>query len=133
MRLPRPSRRTLGRALLVLALGALFALSLPGVRAARADDKDLAPSADELFGLGAAPAAPAPAPAHRVDSCEAARRERQQGQAAYGQLVAQLRKQPVPGNVRVLNGRGYNYPSMASPGLSLERLRREAERDRQAR
>ena len=116
----------------LLVIGALAALSLPGVRAARAE-ADLVPPVAELFAWNSPPrAAPAAAP----DSC-AARSEAtlhaKEGRhrAVLARIAEHLRAQPG-GEIEVLNGRGYAYPTSRDTGRELRILELEAQRQREA-
>jgi hypothetical protein len=128
MRLP------LHGAVRALAVGALAALSLPGVRAARAE-ADLVPPAKQLFAFDArtpaprAPAAPTSCGAQQVASLRAAQAGREAALARIAEAVAGR-----PGDeVEVLNGRGYGYPVGRDPSLELLRIQREAKALRAAR
>ena len=114
----------------ILAIGALAALSLPGVRAARAE-ADLVLPVSELFAWNSPPRAPAAqrgpvSCAARSDAtlqvAEARRR------AALAQ-VAELMK-GGPGGGEVLNGRGYGYATGRDPYQELRRVELEAARQR---
>lgn len=121
------------------AMGVLLALSLPGVQVARAETPhvaDIAPSADQLFGLGALPAKGAAATftAGQGASCSVG--------ASSGSglpsitptdafhVMAQLAD--LGGEGRMLNGRGYNYPSGLTPWHRLQRVQLEAARQEAA-
>jgi len=125
-------RVSLRETLRVLVFGALAALSLPGVRAARAGT-DLLPPAKKLFGLhasGPAPTAPA-RPAGQM-SCgtdpDVAMQQAQRGREAALAQIAQAMGVGPGGDGEVLNGRGYGYPTVRDPSLELLRVQQEAER-----
>jgi hypothetical protein len=126
MRLPVRS------ALRVIAIGALAAFSLPGVRAARAE-ADLVPPAKQLFAYDALPHA-APRRAQPAASCGAAasqvasaRRSQAAREAAMQRIAAVVAGQPG-GPAETLDGRGFAYPVRRDPSLELLRVQREAER-----
>jgi hypothetical protein len=114
----------------ILAIGALAVLSLPGVRAARAET-DLVPPASELFAWnspvraaagGAGPVSCSP----RSDAARAlAEARRQAALARIGELM-----KAGPGGGEVLNGRGYAYPTLRDPYQELRRVELEARRQR---
>ena len=115
-------------ALRVLALGALAALSLPGVRAARAGTTDLLPPAKQLFSWNGAP----PAQASGQVSCggdpAVAMRQAQAGREAALAQIAQAMGAVPGGAGEPLNGRGYGYPVRRDPNLELFRIQQEAQR-----
>jgi hypothetical protein len=119
-------RLSISSVLRALAVGALAAVSLPGVHAARAGT-DLLPPVKSLFAYDA----PVVAPPERNDvSCAgnavAAMRvadvSRREAMARIAELVA------AGGGAEVLNGRGFNYPTQRDPNLELLRVEREAQR-----
>jgi hypothetical protein len=128
--MPRSTR--VGAVARNLAIGALAALSLPGVRAARAE-ADLVPPASELFAWNSrSRAAPEPGPVScspRTGATPAAVEARRR--AALAQ-IGELMK-AGPGGGEVLNGRGYAYPSVRDPYQELRRVEIEAARQRAAR
>jgi hypothetical protein len=120
---------------IVFAVGALAALSLPGVRAARAE-ADLLPPAKQLFGFDAR--SPAPRRAQAAVSCGAVAgqldtaRRAQAGREAAMQRIAALVAAEPGAPAEVLNGRGFAYPVQRDPALELLRVQREAQRLRAA-
>jgi hypothetical protein len=113
----------------ILAIGALAALSLPGVRAARAE-ADLVPPVSELFAWDSpARSAPEGKPVSCSPRSEAARQlveaRRQAALAQIGELM-----KAGPGGGEVLNGRGYAYPTARDPYQELRRVELEAARQR---
>lgn len=116
----------------LLVIGALAALSLPGVQAARAE-ADLVPPVSELFAWNsprhAAPAAGPASCAERGEAVLNAREGRQQ--AALARIAAQLKAQPG-GDFEVLDGRGYRYPTGRDAARELRILELEAQRQRAA-
>jgi hypothetical protein len=119
-------------ALRVVAVGVLAALSLPGVRAARAE-ADLVPPAKQLFSYDARTPAPRPT-AQAAASCGAdaaqaasARRAQAARQAAMQRIAALVAAQPGE-PAEALNGRGFGYPVQRDPNLELMRVQREAQR-----
>jgi hypothetical protein len=114
----------------ILAIGALAVLSLPGVRAARAET-DLVPPASELFawnspGRAAARERGPVSCSPRSDATGAlAEARRQAALARIGELM-----KAGPGGGEVLNGRGYAYPSVRDPYQELRRVELEAARQR---
>jgi hypothetical protein len=123
-----------GFVLRALAIGALAALSLPGVEAARAE-VDLLPPAMQLFAYDAK--APAPAPRRAAASCAAGElksmRMADASRAAAMARINQLVAAGPPGEVEVLNGRGYGYAAPRDPALELLRIQQEAKRLRAGR
>jgi len=118
------------RILLLSIVSALAALSLPGVRAARAQ-ADLLPPAAELFNYRgeARPAGSGPAscPAASEAPEAAARR-----QAALEQIRQVL--QGAPGDeAQPLDGRGYGYHAPRDPYRELRMVEMEAQRERMLR
>jgi hypothetical protein len=121
------------------AMGVLLALSLPGVQVAQAQSAevaDIAPSADQLFGLGAAPAKGAPATL-TGDQGASCRVGAPSGSALPSiaptdafHVMAQLAD--LGGEGRMLNGRGYNYPSGLTQWHRLQRIQLEAARQEAA-
>ena len=114
----------------ILAIGALAALSLPGVRAARAE-ADLLPPVSELFAWNS-PVLAAP-PERGSQSCSAQSEVRRQEvearrQAALAHLARLMKA--GPGGGEVLNGRGYAYPTVRDPYQELRRVEMEAARQR---
>jgi hypothetical protein len=121
MRLP------LREALRVLLLGALAALSLPGVHAARAET-DLVPPAKQLFSLKS----PQPARPSRSSTCGASpaavmQRADTGRQAAMARLAQVMGAGPA-GDGEALDGRGYGYPTQRDPGAEMMRIQQEAQR-----
>jgi len=121
---------------IVFAVVVLAALSLPGVRAARAE-ADLLPPAKQLFAYDAQP--PAPRRVQPSVSCGAvtsqlatARRAQAGREAAMQRLAAVVAAEPgAP--AEALNGRGMGYPVSRDPALELMRIQREAQSQRAAR
>jgi hypothetical protein len=115
----------------ILAIGALAALSLPGVRAARAE-ADLVPPASELFAWNS-PARPSSAPERWPVSCsprsDATRAVVEARRRAALAQIGELMK-AGPGGGEVLNGRGYAYPTGRDPYQELRRVELEAARQR---
>jgi hypothetical protein len=112
----------------ILAVGMLSVLSLPGVRAARAET-DLVPPASELFAWNSpvrtAPSGPVSC-SPRSDAARAlAEARRQAALARIGELM-----KAGPGRGEVLNGRGYAYPTVRDPYQELRRVELEAQRQR---
>jgi hypothetical protein len=114
----------------VFAIGALAALSLPGVHAARAE-ADLVPPAKQLFAFDAPVLAPAPKKAAPT-SCGAAQitamRMADTRREAAMARIAELVGAGPGGDAEVLNGRGYAYPVKRDPNVELLRIQREAQR-----
>ena len=113
-----------------LAIGALAALSLPGVRAARAE-ADLLPPISQLFAWNS-PSHASAAQAGPV-SCAAQSDAVQQAvdarrRAARAQIAQRL--MAGPGGGEVLNGRGYGYPVQRDPYQELRGIELEAQRQR---
>ena len=130
MRLPVRSALPVRAALRVVCIGALAALSLPGVQAARAE-ADLVPPAKQLFAFDAPVLAPLPkqaAPtacgAGQVTAMRMADARREAAMARIAELVGA----GPGGDAEVLNGRGYAYPVRRDPNVELLRVQREAER-----
>src|SRR5574341_919510 len=118
--------RPLLDALRVLALGALAALSLPGVEAARAET-DLLPPARQLFAWNAASAQPAGPRSCAENQTAAMQVADLRRRAALARLAALLQAEPG-GTAEPLNGRGYAYPVVRDPSLELRRVELEAQR-----
>jgi hypothetical protein len=122
---------------IAFAVVVLAALSLPGVRAARAE-ADLLPPAKQLFAYDAQRPAPRRVQPQPSASCGAvtgqvatARRAQVGREAAMQRLAAAVSAQPgTP--AEVLNGRGFGYPVSRDPALELMRIQREAQRLRAA-
>jgi hypothetical protein len=118
---------------IVFAVGALAALALPGVRAARAE-VDLLPPARQLFAFDAsrpAPRRPEPsASCGAVAGQVASARRAQAGREAAMQRIAALVADQPGAPAEALNGRGFGYPVHRDPALELMRIQREAERQR---
>ncbi len=118
-----PVRNTLR----ALVLGALAALSLPGVRAARAE-ADLVPPAKALFAWDAPTQTPKQGPTtcaeNRAASMQIAAARRQ---AALARISALLRAEPG-GDGEPLDGRGYAYPVARDPDAEMQRVELEARR-----
>jgi hypothetical protein len=117
----------------LLVIGALAALSLPGVHAARAE-ADLVPPVSELFAWNSPVQAP---PAAGPVSCaerseEALHAKEGRHHAALARIAAHLKAQPG-GDFEVLNGRGYRYPTGRDAARELRILELEAQRQRAAR
>jgi hypothetical protein len=127
MRLP------FGSALRVLAIGALAALSLPGVRAARAE-ADLVPPAKQLFSYDAAQLRARRAPAASCGASQgvAMRMADARRQAAMARIV-ELVGAESGGDGQPLNGRGHAYPVRRDPNAELHRIQQEAQRLQAAR
>ena len=116
------------RGLRVLALGGLAALSLPGVRAARAES-DLLPPVAQLFAWDAAPA-PAVGPVTCAASQAAALpRAELRRQEALARIAAVVNADPGAA-AEPLNGRGYAYPVQRDPTAELRRVVMEGQRQR---
>jgi hypothetical protein len=118
----------LRRVLRVLAFGGLAALSLPGVRAARADT-DLVPPVAQLFSWNTAsapPAGPATCAASQAAAMPMAELRRQ---AALARIAAVVKAEPGSA-AEPLNGRGYAYPVQRDPNAELRRVVLEAQRQR---
>ena len=114
----------------LLAIGALAALSLPGVRAARAE-ADLVPPVSELFAWNSP--SRAAAPERQAVSCAAQSDETLRAlEARRRAVMAQVARlmQAGPGGGEVLNGRGYGYATRTDPLQELRRVELEAERQR---
>jgi hypothetical protein len=116
---------------IVFVVVALAALTLPGVRAARAE-ADLVPPAKQLFAFDARP--PAARPVQPSVSCGAvknqlatARRAQASREAAMQRIAAVAGAEPG-GQAEVLDGRGLGYPVRRDPALELLRVQREAQR-----
>jgi hypothetical protein len=112
---------------LALVIVLLAALSLPGVRAARAE-ADLVPPAAKLFSWKSAPLAPA-----RPSSCSASGAAASPaGEArrleAFAQLAELMQAAPADADVVPLNGRGFAYPVAHDPFAELQRIQLEAQR-----
>jgi hypothetical protein len=123
-----------GSVLRALAIGALAAFSLPGVQAARAE-ADLLPPAKQLFAYDAKTSAQAPRRA--ATSCAAGElksmRMADAGRHAAMARINELVAAGPPGEVVVLNGRGYGYAKPRDPALELFRIQQEAKRLQAAR
>jgi hypothetical protein len=117
----------------LLVIGALAALSLPGVEAARAE-ADLVPPVSELFAWNSPVRAEhAAGPASCAERNEAAAYAKEGRQhAALARIAAHLQAQPG-GDFEVLNGRGYHYPTGRDAARELRILEHEAQRQRAAR
>jgi hypothetical protein len=115
--------------LLLLIVGLLAALSLPGVRAARAE-ADLVPPAAELFAWRSNASAPARGQAASCAATSEAtlRVAEARRQAALAQ-IAELMKGGA-GEGQPLNGRGYAYPVNRDPLRELRMVEMEAQRQR---
>lgn len=117
----------------VLAIGALASLSLPGVRAARAET-DLVPPASQLFAwnspsrASAAAAAPASCAERSAATWQRVDARRRAALARVAELI-----EAGAGGGEVLNGRGYAYPTLRDPHQELRRVELEAARQRAAR
>jgi hypothetical protein len=112
----------------VAFVGAVAALSLPGVHAARAE-ADLVPPAKQLFAFDASASPPRPA---ATASCGAAQAELSRSaharrQAALARIAALVAAGPG-GDAQALDGRGYAYPVQRDPSLEILRIQREAQR-----
>ena len=120
-------RLLLGNTLRALALGALAALSLPGVHAARAET-DLVPPAKRLFAWDAAAPAPKQGPTSCAENQAAAMQVADaRRQAALARVAALIQADPG-GTAQPLNGRGYAYPVQRDPTSELRRVELEAQR-----
>jgi hypothetical protein len=117
MRLPLRS------ALRVLLLGALAALSLPGVHAARAES-DLLPPAKQMFAFDAKQPARAAPSSQSCGASPAATLQR--ADIGHQAAMAQLAKIMGAGDGEVLNGRGYNYRVNRDPAVEIMRIQQEA-------
>jgi hypothetical protein len=117
---------------IVFAVGALAALSLPGVRAARAE-ADLLPPAKQLFAFDARSPAPRRDASCAAEAAQLAalRRGVAAREAAMQRIAALVGAQPGE-PVEVLDGRGFGYPVQRDPQLELVRIQREAQRLRAA-
>ena len=116
----------------LLAIGTLAALSLPGVRAARAE-ADLVPPVSELFAWDSPRRAPpAAGPVSCAERSDATRQVAEARREAALARMAELMK-AGPGGGEVLNGRGYGYPTSRDPLHELRRVELEAARQRSAR
>ena len=94
----------------VFAVAAALALSWPGLSAAEAE-KDVAPSASELFGLARASAAPPVAASCNTREAGPSASQRSQ-QAQLARAMAALQAQyGDPSEGRALDSRKYHYPS----------------------
>jgi hypothetical protein len=118
-------------ALSALAVGALAALSLPGVRAARAE-ADLVPPAKQLFAFDAHVPSPRPSPGQSC-AVKPALPNSQAGREAALARINEVMAMKAGDEVRVLNGRGFAYPSGRNIHLELLRIHREASAQRSAR
>lgn len=116
----RPSHSRLAAA---LALAALFAFSGPGVGVAHAE-RDLAPSADELFGARRTSVS-GPAVACDPARAQAAAVSRRQAAARLTQLMK------GDGSGRALRN-GHGYEVQRSPLVQLRRIEAEAAAQRAA-
>jgi hypothetical protein len=114
-------------------VGALAALSLPGVDAARAE-ADLVPPVSELFAWNSpVRVEPAAGPASCAVKNEAVLHAREgRHHAALARITAHLQAQPG-GDFEVLDGRGYRYPTGRDAARELRILELEAQRQRAAR
>jgi hypothetical protein len=114
----------------ILAIGTLAALSLPGVRAARAE-ADLVPPVSELFAWNSQPRASGSnrGPVSCAARSEASLRTEARRRAALAQ-VAELLKAGPGGEGEVLDGRGYGYPTSRDPLRELRMVEMEALRQR---
>ena len=118
------------RGLRALAIGALAALSLPGVHAARAE-ADLVPPVAQLFAWNAEPApaiGPASCAANQAAALPLADLRRR---AALARIAALVQAEPGAA-AEPLNGRGYAYPVQRDPAAELRRVVLEAQRQHQA-
>lgn len=115
----------------LLAIGVLAALSLPGVRAARAET-DRVPPASELFTWNSPVRAPASRKTGPVSCSPRPDAERPAVAAHRRAALAQIGElmQAGPGGGEVLNGRGYAYPTARDPYQELRRVELEAARQR---
>ncbi len=114
--------------LLLPIVGVLAALSLPGVRAARAE-ADLVPPVTELFSWRGARSAPARGPASCAATSRATLRASEaRRQAALAQLGELMKA--GPGEGQALDGRGYAYPVDRDPLRELRMVEMEAQRQR---
>ena len=114
--------------LLLLIVGLLAALSLPGVRAARAE-ADLVPPAAELFSWRSDASAPARGRTSCAATSEATLRSAEAHRQAALAQIAELMK-GGPGEGQPLNGRGYAYPVNRDPLRELRMVEMEAQRQR---
>jgi len=115
----------------ILAIGTLAALSLPGVRAARAE-ADLVPPVSELFAWNSQPRASEPerGPVSCGARSEATLQVAEARRRAALAQVAELLKAVPGGEGEVLNGRGYAYPRGRDPERELRMVEMEALRQR---
>lgn len=123
-----------------LAMGVLLALSMPGIQVAQAqaaEVADIAPSADQLFGLAPASAKAAGSASIQGASCAVGASSSGSGSPLPAiapsdafHVMAQLAD--LGGEGRMLNGRGYNYPSGLTPWHRLQRIQLEAARQEAA-
>ncbi len=118
----------LAKGLRVLAIAALALFSLPGVEAARAEG-DLLPPIAELFAWNARPERTLEAPASCAPNAAASPEVQARRQAALARL-SELLHAEAGGDVEVLNGRGYAYPSPRDPRRELMLVEMEARRER---
>jgi hypothetical protein len=117
----------LGNALRVSVLGALAALSLPGVHAARAE-ADVVPPAKQLFSWDSATAEGQPGAAScAANQAAASQHAVVRRQAALAQIAALMQAEPG-GEAQALNGRGYGYPVVRDPSDEVRRIELEAQR-----
>ena len=117
----------------LLAIGTLAALSLPGVRAARAE-ADLVPPVSQLFAWNS----PRRAPAVTAGPLSCAERSEGRQQLAEARRRAALARMAElmkagQGGGEVLNGRGYGYPVHRDAFHDLRQVELEAARQRSAR
>jgi len=112
----------------VLAVGVLAAVSLPGVRAARAES-DLVPPAKQLFAYDAKQT-PVAERRSGAPSCGAnpavAMQMADAGRAAAMARIAELAG--AGGGGEPLNGRGIGYPVHRDPTVEMMRIQQEARR-----
>lgn len=113
----------LGAAVRVSLLGLLLALSIPGLQVARAET-DLAPSADELLGMGAQTSAPAASQACEPRVSRPGPADRNLAMQRLAALMASH------GEGQPLNNRGIQYPQVRSQWIEMQRIQLEARRDR---
>ena len=115
--------------LLVLIVGVLAALSLPGVRAARAQS-DVVPPAAELFSWKSDPHPSEQGPVSCAATSEAtAGLAEARRQAALAQLAELLKGSPDD-PAQPLDGRGYGYHAPRDPYRELRMVEMEAQRQR---
>jgi hypothetical protein len=120
-------RLRIGDVLRVFLVGALAALSLPGVEAARAE-ADLLPPVAQLFAFDAASPPQrhaAPSAVCGADPNLALRRADADRRAAMARIAALM---AAGSDAEVLNGRGYAYPVRRDPSVELVRIQQEARR-----